>query len=199
MKLYYKPGACSLCVHIVLEEAGLPFDAEAVDLPTKTTASGVDYLTINPRGAVPALQLDDGAVLTQNAAINQYLGDMSDVAAFKPAYGSLDRARLQEALAFCGDLHTSFSGLFTPNVTPEAKAEGMKKMARRLGELEAMLPADGYWLGEFTQADAYLAVILNWGVLSKVDYTPYPKAHALWERVMARPAVQKAMKDEGLI
>ncbi|MCJ8141204.1 glutathione binding-like protein [Falsirhodobacter halotolerans] len=199
MKLYYKPGACSLSVHIVLEETSLPYETEAVDLKTKTTAGGADYRTINPRGAVPAIELDDGTILTQNAAIHQYIGDLSNIAAFAPPAGSLERARLQEALAFCSDLHTAFGSLFAPNPTPEAKEEGKKKMARRLDELEDMLPEGGYWLGDFTQADAYLAVILGWGVSANVDYAPYPKAHALWERVMARPSAKAAKQAEGLL
>lgn len=199
MKLYYAPGACSLSVHIVLAEIGRPYEAEAVDIRAKTTQSGEDFLAINPRGAVPALRLDDGAVLTQNPAILQYLGDRSDVAAFKPAYGTMERARLQEALGFCSDLHGAFGGLFAPGVTEEAKAEIIRKITRRMTELEAMLPADGYLLGEFTQADAYLAVVINWGFIKNVDLSAYPKACALRERVLARPAVQQAFREEGLI
>jgi glutathione S-transferase len=199
LKLYYKPGACSLSVHIVLEEAGLPYEAETVDLQTKKTAGGADFLTINPRGAVPALRLDDGTILTQNLSILQYIGDLSDIPAFKPAYGSIERARLQEALGFCSDLHGAFGGLFVPDLTADAKAGVMKKITRRMGELEAMLPAgDDYWLGSFTQADAYLAVILNWGFALNIELSAYPRACALRERILARPAVQTAMKDEGL-
>jgi len=199
MKLYYKAGACSLSVHIVLAEVGMPYETEAVDLRSKTTASGGNFLTINPRGAVPALQLEDGSILTQNFAILQYIGDHSDVAAFKPAPGSIERARLQEALGFCGDLHAAFGGLFAPNLDADAKADVVKKITRRMTELEGMLDAEGYWLGKFTQADAYLAVILNWGFVMQVDLIAYPKACALRERVLARPAVQKAMKEEGLL
>ncbi|MDB6452615.1 glutathione binding-like protein [Falsirhodobacter sp. 20TX0035] len=199
MKLFYSPGACSLSVHITLAEADLDYDLEAVDLKTKKTASGNDFLAINKRGAVPALRLDDGAVLTQNAAILQYVGDRSDVAAFKPAQGSVERARLQEALAFCSDLHVAFSGLFAPDQSPEALEATRQKIDRRTTQLEDMLTADGYWLGEFTPADAYAAVILNWGFVKNVDLSAYPKACALRERVLARPAVQRAMKEEGLI
>lgn len=201
MKLYYKPGACSLAPHIVLSEAGFAYDLEVVDLKEKKTASGADYLKINPRGAVPAIEIKSGVVVTQNAAILQYIGDHSDVAAFKPAYGTIERARLQEALGFCGDLHVSFGGLFAPNPTEEAKATVIASINRRMGQLEAILE-DGraYWLGaEFTQADAYASVVLGWGLVMKVDLTAYPKALALRERVMSRPAVQKALKEEGLI
>ena len=201
MKLYYKPGACSLAPHIVLSEAGFSYDLEAVDLKEKKTASGADYLKINPRGAVPAIEVEPGVVITQNAAILQYIGDHSDVAAFKPAYGTIERARLQEALGFCGDLHTAFGGLFAPNLTEEAKTTVVASINRRMGQLEAMLSSDhDFWLGaDFTQPDAYLSVIIGWGLMLKVDLTAYPKALALRERVMARPAVQKALKEEGLI
>ena len=201
MKLYYKPGACSLAPHIVLSEAGFAYDLEVVDLKEKKTASGADYLKINPRGAVPAIEIESGVVVTQNAAILQYIGDHSDVAAFKPAYGTIERARLQEALGFCGDLHVAFGGLFAPNPTEEARATVIASVNRRMGQLEAILE-DGraYWLGaEFTQADAYASVVLGWGLVMKVDLTAYPKALALRERVMSRPAVQKALKEEGLI
>lgn len=198
MKLYYKPGACSLSAHVVLAEAGLPYETEAVDLQTKKTASGADFRAINPRGAVPALRLDDGAVLTQNPAILQYIGDMSDVPAFKPAAGSIERARLQEALGFCADLHGAFGGLFAPDLDDAAKAAVHAKITRRMTELEAMLPESGYLLGDFTQADAYLAVILSWGVAKEIDLTGYPRALALHDRVMERPAARKALAEEGL-
>ncbi|MFS2325389.1 glutathione transferase [Brucella sp. H1_1004] len=201
MKLYYKPGACSLAPHIVLSEAGFSYDLEAVDLKEKNTASGADYLKINPRGAVPALEIEPGVVITQNAAILQYIGDHSDVAAFKPAYGSIERARLQEALGFCGDLHVAFSGLFAPNLTEEAKTTMIASINRRMGQLEAMLSSDHDFLlgADFTQPDAYASVIIGWGHMLKVDLTAYPKSLALRERVIARPATQKALKEEGLI
>ncbi len=200
MKLYYKAGACSLAPHIVLAETGLAYTVEAVDLKTKKTDHQADFLAINPRGAVPALEVEPGVVITQNAAIMQYIGDHSDVAAFKPAYGSLERARLQEALGFCGDLHSAFGGLFAPNLTEEAKAAVLAGVNRRMGQLEAMLSGNhDYWLGaQFTQPDAYAAVVIGWGVAMKLDLGAYPKALKLHERVFVRPAAQKAMKEEGL-
>lgn len=201
MKLYYKAGACSLAPHIILSEAGLPYELEAVDLKAKKTADGADYFAINPRGAVPALEVKPGSVITQNAAILQYIGDYSDVAAFKPAYGSMERARLQEALGFCSDLHSAFGGLFAPNLTEEAKAGVIASINRRMGQFEAMLSdKNAYWLGDdFTQADAYASVIIGWGVGLKLDLSAYPKALKLRERVLARPNVQKAFKEEGLL
>ncbi|ELT48014.1 glutathione transferase [Brucella sp. ZJ1_1] len=200
MKLYYKAGACSLAPHIILSEAGLPYELEAVDIKAKKTADGEDYFAINPRGAVPALEVKPGTVITQNAAILQYIGDHSDVAAFKPAYGTIERARLQEALGFCSDLHAAFSGLFAPTLTEEAKAGVIANINRRLGQFEAMLSdKNAYWLGDdFTQPDAYASVIIGWGVGLKLDLSAYPKALKLRERVLARPNVQKAFKEEGL-
>jgi glutathione S-transferase len=201
MKLYYKAGACSLAPHIVLCETGLSYQIEAVDLREKKTENGTDYLTINPRGAVPALELEAGVVVTQNAAILQYIGDHSSVEAFKPAYGSLERARLQEALGFCTDLHVAFGRLYTPDLSADEKAKAVANVNRRMAQFEAML-VDGqdYWLGEaVTQADIYAAVVINWKGVLQLDLSAYPKALGLFERVFARAATQKALKEEGLI
>ena len=200
MKLYYKAGACSLAPHIVLSESGSSYTLESVDLKAKKTEHYADYFGINPRGAVPALEVEPGVVITQNAAILQYIGDHSDVAAFKPAYGTLERARLQEALGFCSDLHGAYGGLFAPNLSEEAKAGVIANINRRMGQFEAMLSDDKpYWLGEFTQADAYASVIIGWGVGLKLNLAAYPKALKLRERVMARPKTQAALKEEGLL
>lgn len=200
MKLYYVPGACSLSDHIIIEEIGKPYEAETVDLKAKRTASGDDYMKINPRGAVPALQIDDGTVITQNAAILQYLGDHSDTPAFKPAYGTIERARLQEALGFCSDMHGAFGGIFTLNLAGDQKTAVIGKITRRLNEFEEMLPGgDSYWLGAFSQPDAYATVVLGWLVSKGFDLKPWPKTAALRDRVLARPAVQKVLKAERLI
>jgi len=201
VKLYYKMGACSLAPHIVLSESGLPYSLEAVDLKTKKTEHGTDYLGINARGAVPALEVEPGLVITQNAAILQYIGDRSDIAAFKPAYGSIERARLQEAIGFCGDLHVAYGALFNPNLTEDAKPGIIANIHRRMGQFEAMLSDEKpYWLGaDFTQADAYAAVIIGWGVNLQIDLAAYPKALKLRERVLARPKTQAALREEGLL
>lgn len=201
MKLFYKAGACSLAAHIILRETGQAFEIEAVDLATKKTESGDDYFAVNPRGAVPAIMLSNGTVITQNAAILQYIGDTSSIAAFKPEYGSIARARFQEALGFCGDLYSAFGALFAPNLSDEARAALVKNIMRRMGQFEAMLDAENeYWLGnDFTQPDAYAAVVIGWGVAMKLDLSAFPKALALRNRVLARPAVQAAFKAEGLI
>ncbi|NMA98745.1 MAG: glutathione S-transferase [Phyllobacteriaceae bacterium] len=198
MKLYYAPGACSLASHIVLHEIGAPFEIEKVDLRAKTTASGDNFLDINPRGAVPALEVEPGVVITQGPAILQFIGDRSDIAAFKPAAGSVERARLQEVLGFIGDVHKAFGGLFNPNLSDEEKGAVIGEITRRVGQLEAMLPENGpFILGEFTQADAYAFTVVGWG-RQFLDFSQFPKIAALLEAVGARPATQAALKAEGL-
>ena len=201
MKLYYTPGACSLASHIILKETGLPHSLEQVDLKTKKTADGQDYLKINPRGAVPALEVAPGVVLTQNVAVLPYIGAQSDIAAFHPAAGSLEQARLLEALGFCEDVHAAFGPLFAPDLPDAMRTRILGLIARRLGQLEAELDVgtNGYMLATgFTQADALIAVILSWAPHVNVDLSAYSKALALHERVFARPAAQKALKEEGL-
>ena len=198
MKLYYAPGACSLASHIVLHEIGAPFEIEKVDLRAKTTASGDNFLDINPRGAVPALEVEPGVVITQGPAILQFIGDRSDIAAFKPAAGSVERARLQEVLGFIGDVHKAFGSLFNPNLSDEEKGAVIGEITRRVGQLEAMLPENGpFILGEFTQADAYAFTVVGWG-RQFLDFSQFPKIAALLEAVGARPATQAALKAEGL-
>jgi glutathione S-transferase len=198
MKLFYSPGACSLASHIVLHEIGKPFEVEKVDLRAKTTESGADFFAINPRGAVPALEVAPGTVVTQGPAILQYLGDISDIAAFKPAPGTVERARLQEALGFIGDVHKAFGGLFKPNLSDDDKAAVIGEINRRVGQFEAMLPENGLFvLGEYSQADAYAFTVIGWG-RQFLDFSQYPKVAALLEAVGARPATQAALKAEGL-
>lgn len=199
MKLFYAPGACSLATHIILNEIGQPFETEAVDLRTKKTANDADYLTINPRGAVPALQVAEGTVITQGPAILQYIGDNSNIPAFKPANGTIERARLQEALGFIGDLHKAFGGLYKPNLSDEERAAVVAEITRRIGQLEAMLPENGpFMLGEFTQADAYAYTVVRWSH-GMIDLAAYPRLAALMQAVDARPATQSALRAEGLV
>ncbi|MBE7731468.1 glutathione binding-like protein [Devosia faecipullorum] len=199
MKLFYSPGACSLASHIILHEIGAPFDIEKVDLRAKKTDSGADYFAINARGAVPALEVAPGTVVTQGPAILQYLGDNSNVLAFKPAAGTVERARLQEALGFVGDMHKAFGGLFKPNLSEEEKAAVVAEVNRRVGQFEAMLGDDSpYVLGEFCQADAYAFTVINWG-RSFLDFAAFPRVGALMAAVGARPATAAALKAEGLM
>ncbi|ANA13921.1 MULTISPECIES: glutathione S-transferase family protein [Acetobacter] len=202
IKLYYTPGACSLASHIILNETRLPFGLEKVNLKTKTLEDGRDYLKINPRGAVPAIEISPGVVLTQNVAILPYIGNLSDIAAFRPAEGSLDRSRLLEALGFCEDVHSAFGILFTPDLPDTTRALCQKTVTRRLEQLEQLLESNGtdYLLpAGFSQPDALMAVILSWAAPLDIDLAAYPKARALRDKVFNRPATQAALKAEGLV
>lgn len=200
MKLYYSPGACSLASHITLEEAGVAYTAEKVNLRDKSTASGADYLKITPRGAVPALDLGDGEVLTEGVAIMQYVMD-SAKPGHLPALGSLGRARLVEALNYVAtEVHKTYSPLFR-GLEGDAKAAQLALLDARLKVLEDKL-ADGraFLTGaEFTPADAYLFTVTNWSKPMGHDLSKFPKIEALRARVAARPSVTAAMTAEGLL
>jgi glutathione S-transferase len=201
MKLYYSPGACSLSPHIVLREAGLQFDLEQVDLGKKTTAAGTDFLTINPKGYVPALALDNGEVLTEGPVIVQYLADLAPANGLAPAAGTMARLRLQEWLNFIStELHKGFSPLFA-ETTPEAtKVIVQGLLARRFAYVAAQLETKQFLLGaEFTVADAYLFVVLSWAPYVGVDLSPWPVFATYSGRIATRPAVQAALRAEGLI
>jgi len=200
MKLYYSPGACSLASHIMLHEVGLPFETERADLRAKTTASGGDFRSVNPKGAVPTLMLDDGAVLTEGVAIMQYVADAAGAVALVPAPG-LARARVAEMLNYvASEVHKTYSPLFRPGMTDEAKAAQLAMLDVKLGWLEGVL-ADGrdYLTGAFSPADGYLFTVTNWSQGNGHDLARFPHIEALRARVAARPAVQAAMRDEGLI
>ena len=200
MKLFLKPGACSLSPHIVLEELGLPYQTETVDLKTKQTASGQDFLAINPKGYVPALQLDDGSLLTEGPAIVQYLADLAPEKQLAPANGSIARYQLQSWLTFIGtEVHKSFSPFFNPKAPQEWKDIARANLERRLAYVAQQLEGRDYLLGsEFTVADAYLFTVLNWSKFIKLDLGAWPLLLAYQARVAARPAVQAALKAEGL-
>ena len=200
MKLFYKPGACSLSPHIVLEESGLPYESESVDLKTKVTASGADFYAINPKGYVPALLLDSGELLTEGPAIVQYLADQVPAKRLAPANGTLERYRLQSWLTFIGtELHKSFSPFFNPAAGDDWKAIARANLERRLAYTDAQLAGKSYLLGEdFTVADAYLFTVLSWAKFIKLDLAQWPNLSAYQARVAARPKVQAALKAEGL-
>ena len=201
MKLYYSPGACSLSPRIVALEAGLDLAYEKVDGKAKRTESGEDFWQINPKGYVPALQLDDGAVLTEGPAIVQYLADLRPASGLAPANGSLARYRLQEALGYINsELHKSYSPLFNP-ATPEATREERKEyLRRRYALIEATLTRHPYLLGDdFTVADAYLFTVTRWAQFVDLDLTAFPHLQAFQQLVAARPAVARALEAEGLL
>lgn len=201
MKLYYSPGACSLSPHIALHEAGLAF--EAIPAPTKThrLPDGTDYYTINPLGYVPYLTLDDGRSLHEGPAIVQYIADQVPAKQLAPANGTYERYKLQEWLTFIGtELHKSFSPLFAPGTPDATKAASIDRIHNRLKWVEGELTSKQYLMGDtFTVADGYLFTVTNWGQYVGVDLSAYPNLLAYRARVAARPAVQAAMKAEGLL
>ena len=201
MKLYISPGACSLSPHIVLLESGLAFTTERVNLGSKVTASGGDYYAINPKGSVPALQLDDGQILTEGPAIVQYLADLAPDKQLAPAAGSLARYRLMEALNFIStELHKSFGVLFNSKMPPEAKVVARELLVKRIGLVAQQLDGSAYLCGEeFSVADAYLFTVLGWGAHVELDLAQWPAVAAYLGRIAARPAVHQALLDEGLL
>lgn len=202
MKLYFSPGACSLSPHIALREAGLPFELEEVDLQTKRTKSGADYLTVNPKGSVPALKLDDGQVLTEAAVIVQYIADQKPDAKLIPPTGSIDRYRVQEWLNYIAtEIHKNLGSLFNPK-NPEAWRHIVvnELLAPRLDFLSKKLEGKSYLMGNaFTVADGYLCTLLNWTKPLRIDLNKWPALAAYRKRVSERPAVQAALKAEGLV
>jgi glutathione S-transferase len=200
MKLYFSPGACSLSPRIVLMEAGLPFTAEKVDLKSKKTASGADYLGVNSKGAVPALELDDGQVLTEGPAIVQYLADLKPDSGLAPRAGSFERYRLMEVLNYLtSEVHKGFSPLFKADTPAEAKKIAVDNLAKKFDWLSTQLAARKFLMGDtFTVADAYLFTVLRWTGQVHIDVTRWPVLTAYIARVGERPKVREALHAEGL-
>jgi glutathione S-transferase len=197
MKLYYAPGACSLAPHIALQESGLPYELEKVDLRAKKTADGTDFNAINPKGYVPVLQLDNGEILTEGEALLAYIGELAPAARLIMPAGTMANYRVREWLAFIAtELHKTFSPLFRPT-TPEATRE--TQLEARFGFVNDALTGKSFLTGEqFTVADAYLYTVLRWTAPMKIDLSPWPQLTAFMTRVAARPAVQTALKAEGV-
>ena len=200
MKLYYCPGTCSQAVHICLRESGLDFELEKVDIKTKQMESGRDYLTINPHGYVPCLELDDGTRLTELPAIVQYIADRAPASGLAPANGTLARYQLQSWLNFVsGELHKSYSVLFSPDASDSYKNVVRERLAKRYAAVNEVLGKHDYLMGStFTAADAYLFVTSGWAKLVGVDLSGFTKLAAFRERVAARPSVKETLKAEGL-
>lgn len=200
MKLYYSPGVCSLASHIALREAGADFSLARVDMATKTLEDGSSFASVNPKGYVPALQLDDGSCLTEGPAIMQYVADLHPEADIAPKAGTLDRARLQEWLNFLGsEVHKAFSPLFR-GATGDWREASLNTIHLRFGQLNEHLGKHDYLLNDrFSVADAYLFVILGWTRAMKIDLAPWPALQAFVERIGARPKVQDALRAEGLL
>ena len=201
MKLYYSPGACSLSPHIVLHEAGLPFEKIKADTKTKVMDGGGDYRTVNPLGYVPALALDDGTLITEGPAIVQYIADKVPEKKLAPAAGTIERTKLQTWLNFIStEVHKGFSPLFNPSMPEEAKTIFRDRLATRFAYVDKHLASNDYLMGKsFSVADAYLFVVTNWTVPTKIDLSPYPNILAFRKRMSERPAVQAALKAEGLV
>ena len=201
MKLYYSPGACSLSPHIALHEAGLAHELVKVDLRAKKTESGDDFAAINPKGQVPALQLDSGELLTEGPVIVQMIADRAADKGLAPPAGSPERYRLQEWLNFITtELHKNFSPMFQPVIPDEVKAFFKDRLLGKFKYIDGKLAGQDYLLGKaFTVADGYLFVMLAWADRMKFDLSAMPNLLAFKARVAARPNVQAALKKEGLL
>jgi glutathione S-transferase len=199
MKLYYAPGSCALSPHIVALEAGVEITPIKVNFADKKTSDGKDFNAINPKGYVPALELDNGDVLTEGPAIVQYLADQKP-STLLPAAG-LGRYRVIEWLAFINsELHKTFGGLFNPNASDAEKQNAIATLNRRFKYVDEKLAGKQHVTGDaFTVADAYLFVVLSWAGFLKIDLSPYSNLTAFQGRVGGRPKVQEAMRAEGLI
>jgi glutathione S-transferase len=201
MKLYYSPGACSLSPHIVLREAGLKFEPVLASTKTHKLQDGTDYYTINPKGYVPCLELDNGERLTEGPAIVQYVADQAPAKQLAPANGTMARYRLQEWLNFVtSELHKTYSPLFNPAVPEDYKTIAKARLTDRYRWLDTQLEGKSFLLGEtFSVADAYLFTVTNWAKHVGIDLSALKNVSAFMARVAARPAVQEAMKAEGLL
>jgi glutathione S-transferase len=200
MKLYYSSGACSLSPHIVLIEAGYKFDLENVDLKAKKTASGKDFNAISEKGYVPLLELDNGEMLSEGAAMVQYLADEKPASNLAPKAGTMERVRLNEWLTYISsEVHKGFAPLWA-NVNAEAVEFAKKRLFQHFNYLEKKLKGQDFLMGkQFTVADAYLFTVLNWSNAHKIDMSKWPNIKAYMQRVSQRPSVQTAMKAEGLL
>ena len=201
MKLYYSPGACSLSPHIALREAGLAFTPVLASTKSHKLQDGTDYYGINPLGYVPLLELDDGTRLREGQVIMQYIADQAPLKNLAPANGTLARYRLQEWLSFLGtEIHKGYSPLFNPAIPAEVKAGFITKLVSRYTWLNEQLAGKEFLLGDhFTVADAYLFTVNNWAPKVGVDLSGLANIQAFQARMAARPAVQQALKAEGLL
>ena len=201
MKLYYSPGSCSLSPHIVLHESGLPFEAVLASTKTHKLQDGTDFYTINPKGYVPLLELDDGQRLSEGPAIVQYIADQVPAKGLAPAAGTMPRYRLIEWLNFVStELHKSFSPLFWPTIPEEAKKVYRERLMGRFAWVDQQLAGKAYLMGDsFTVADAYLFTVTRWCGFFGLDISALGHLNAYVARVAARPAVQAALKAEGLL
>jgi len=201
MKLFFSPGACSLAPHILLCEARLPFTTERVDTQTHKTEHGTDFYSVNPKGCVPVLELDNGERLTEGPIISQYLSDTAKNTDLMPAAGTFARYRVMEWQNYItSELHKSFSPLFgNPALDSDGKTKYGDVLRKKLGWVSSKLRGKQYLTGDtFTAADAYLFVVSSWAKHVQLDLTDYDDLQKFLARVAARPAVKEAMRQEGL-
>ncbi len=202
MKLFFSPGACSLSPHIVLREAGMAFDLQQVDTRSKEIKDGDGVFTgLNPKGSVPFLVLDDGQVLTEGSVIVQWIADQNPESGLVPPAGTMERYRVLEWLSFVGsDLHKGFGPIINPAYEGKAAPVAKALLKPRFAYVAAELEGKDYLMGDkFTAPDAYLFVILNWAQKVEFDLSQWPALPQYMARVAGRPAVQEALKAEGLI
>ena len=201
MKLFYSPGACSLSPHIALLEAGLPFTLQKVDLKDKKIELGEDFNGVNGKGYVPALQLDDGQVMTEGPVIVQYIADQRPASGLAPPAGTKDRYKLQEWLNFVtSEIHKPMGSLFNPAQTADWKAAVKTTLTKRLDWLSGQIEGKQYLMGDkFSVADGYLFTVLGWAKYVGFDLEKWPAIQQYLARVGQRPKVIEAMKAEGLL
>jgi glutathione S-transferase len=201
MQLYFSPGACSLASHIAAREAGVPIELKRADTKTKKLEDGSDYFAINSKGAVPALRLDNGQVLTEGPVILQYIADQKPESNLAPKAGTLERYRVQEWLNYLtSEVHKTFSPLWNPANDPAVKEYALTNLKKKFDWINAQLAGKKYLTGEsFTVADAYLFTLMNWTNGLAIDLTPWPALKEFQARVAARPKVQEAMAAEGIL
>ncbi len=200
LKLFYMPGACSLATHIILREIGDEFELEKVGRDKKTE-TGADFLQLNPKGYVPALQLDDGEIVTENIVIHQYLADHHTSAYLLPKHGTRERLRVDELMVYVStEIHKGYSPLFNPALSEDVKVIFRDKLAQRYGLVEELLSDGRTWLtGEqFSTVDAYLFTVSRWAKNTGVDLSKFPGVTGLNERIADRPGVKAALDAEGL-
>jgi glutathione S-transferase len=201
MQLYFSPGACSLASHIIVRETGLPVELKRTDVKTKKLEDGADFFAVNSKGAVPALRLDDGQVLTEGPVIMQYLADQKPDTRLAPKAGTLERYRLLEWLNYItSEVHKGFSPLFNPTADDKVKQFTIQNLEKKFDWLNQQLAGKQYLTGDtFTIADSYLFVVVNWSNFVGIDLGRWPALKDYVARVAARPKVQEAMAAEGLL
>ena len=201
MKLYYTPGTCALAPHIVALEAGIPLELVRVDLKSKTVRNEGDFWAINPKGYVPALELDDGERLTEGPAIMQYLADLRPASRLAPGNGTFARVRLQEMLNYItAEIHKTYSPLFSPDVLPQVRDDRLAYLRKRYAYLEKLLEGRNYLLGEqISIADFYHFTVTRWARGVKLDLSEFPRLEGLQKRIGSRKSALQAMREEGLI